>query len=64
MIFRRCCISGALYGDNTGDALKGYQLVLDVRPILAGVFLAYLVGLDMKHVIHLHEVRAVPEALH
>ena len=24
MIFRRCCISDTLYGDNNGDALKGY----------------------------------------
>jgi phospholipid-translocating ATPase len=24
MIFRRCCISDTLYGDNSGDALKGY----------------------------------------
>jgi phospholipid-translocating ATPase len=25
MIFRRCCISDTLYGDNNGDALKGYS---------------------------------------
>ena len=24
MLFRRCCISDTLYGDNNGDALKGY----------------------------------------
>ncbi|XP_048557382.1 phospholipid-transporting ATPase 2-like isoform X1 [Triticum urartu] len=27
MIFKRCCISGVLYGDNTGDALKDARLL-------------------------------------
>jgi magnesium-transporting ATPase (P-type) len=27
MIFRRCCISDILYGENNEDALKGYPLV-------------------------------------
>ena len=28
MIFRRCCINGIFYGNETGDALKGLFLVL------------------------------------
>uniref|UniRef100_A0A0D9ZXL1 P-type ATPase N-terminal domain-containing protein n=1 Tax=Oryza glumipatula TaxID=40148 RepID=A0A0D9ZXL1_9ORYZ len=27
MIFRRCCMSDTLYGENNGDALKGYPLI-------------------------------------
>jgi phospholipid-translocating ATPase len=27
MIFRRCCMSDTLYGENNGDALKGYPLM-------------------------------------
>ena len=28
MIFRRCCIGGIFYGNETGDALKGFILLL------------------------------------
>lgn len=26
MIFRRCCVNGVFYGNESGDALKGYVL--------------------------------------
>ena len=28
MIFRRCCIGGIFYGNENGDALKGFILLL------------------------------------
>ena len=53
MIFKQCCISNTTYGNDNGDALKGYPLTdfvpLDlIRDIVYPSLLSILVGLSMK----------------
>jgi hypothetical protein len=53
MIFKQCCISNTTYGNDNGDALKGYPLThyvpLDlIRDIVYPFLLSILVGLSMK----------------
>lgn len=35
MIFRRCCIGGIFYGNENGDALKGFRLHFLVYYVLS-----------------------------
>lgn len=58
MIFRRCCINGVFYGNESGDALKGLVFnfaAMELFLVLCHMYLLHCKLFSIHHVIVLNQ---------